>query len=68
MGLGLLIILVFICTIGIMLSLTGLVFSILGFKSKSNKGKAKVGLALNIVGCVLPWVVMFLLLALALTY
>lgn len=68
MGLGLLVILIFICTIGILLSIAGLVFSILGFKSKSNKGKAKVGLALNIVGCVLPWVVMGFLIVLALTY
>lgn len=59
---------IFICAIGITLSIAGLVFSILGFKSQSNKGKAKVGLALNIVGCVLPWVVMGFLLVLALTY
>lgn len=59
---------IFICAIGITLSIAGLVFSILGFKSKSNKGKAKVGLALNIVGCVLPWVVMGFLIVLALTY
>lgn len=38
---------------GVMMSFTALVFSILGFKSQTSKGKAVVGFVFSIVGCVI---------------
>ena len=59
------VILISLFAVCMLLSIIGLLFSIFGFKSQLNKGKAKAGLILNTLVFVIPWLVFLFLLVIS---